>query len=338
MKKIMQYKYLLIILLFAIILFLDFTVVKNSTKNNKINLIIESQHKEEQEFITNFKIEQNRINDLLVRHIPLIQIAVTDTRNYPDFYNDELMDLFDQMQNDERVLASNKLNFLRIFPIDKKIVVPDNLDGSITLSEYDLIHGYIATSNKDNMIEFENGLYEIVEGRFYNNQEIKNGERVILVTSEYARLNNLKLGDMIEFYGDVECVGCEVVYDSLCNYYPDNFDGIIEFEIIGIYNNYNVNDYDTFIHEGLTENLFLAPQSAVIDFENMYAKSYRLRAAYVWGDHEKIIYTEQDYYDSIAPSFLLKDKDDLKDFILDYKDKLDPFFYMNYKNSLFNDN
>ena len=47
------------------------------------------------------------------------------------------------------------------------------------------------------MIEFDDGTYTIVEGRFYNQEEIDNAAPVVLVSKALAELNGLHLGDSI---------------------------------------------------------------------------------------------------------------------------------------------
>ncbi len=48
------------------------------------------------------------------------------------------------------------------------------------------------------MIEFDDGTYTIVEGRFYNQEEIDSAEKVVVVSKALAETNGLKVGDTIK--------------------------------------------------------------------------------------------------------------------------------------------
>ena len=63
--------------------------------------------------------------------------------------------------------------------------------------EYQSPNIYIFTNIIPNMIEFEEGTNQIVEGRFYNQQEIDSYANVVLVSKELADVNNLRVGDSI---------------------------------------------------------------------------------------------------------------------------------------------
>lgn len=92
------------------------------------------------------------------------------------------------------------------------------------------------------MIEFDDGTYTIVEGRFYNQEEIDNAEAVVVVSKALAELNGLHIGDTItiatnnandrwlkqqleeigyegDFNLELEVVG---IYDSKIKVTPDN--------------------------------------------------------------------------------------------------------------------
>lgn len=59
---------------------------------------------------------------------------------------------------------------------------------------------FIKSNMFPNMIEFVDGQYEIVDGRFYNQEEIDNGEFVLLVSKAFAEVNGLKVGDIYTLY------------------------------------------------------------------------------------------------------------------------------------------
>ena len=81
-----------------------------------------------------------------------------------------------------------------------------------------------------NMIEFVDGQYTLVDGRFYTQEEIDNAEYVVLVSQAFAEVNNLKVGDIYSFYTTTPNIA-------------DNYEGMKldesvikkDFEIVGIF-------------------------------------------------------------------------------------------------------
>lgn len=91
----------------------------------------------------------------------------------------------------------------------------------------------LQTNHFPNMIELEDGTYEVTQGRFYTQQEVDEGTPVCLITEDLASLNNLRVGDVIEL---------NLMNPSeIARYYPDS--GVTEedvrmsLEIIGIFRN-----------------------------------------------------------------------------------------------------
>lgn len=54
-----------------------------------------------------------------------------------------------------------------------------------------------------NILEIENGLLSLKEGKLFTKEEIQNGKKVILISKELAKKNNLKVGDKIGLSGEV---------------------------------------------------------------------------------------------------------------------------------------
>ncbi len=139
-----------------------------------------------------------------------------------------------------------------------------------------------------NMIEFEDGLYELIEGSMYTQEHIDNNDKVCLITDTLAELNNLSVGDTIS-------VNTRQAADFQHN--PDRDynleDGIIEMEIIGIFDNKEEIDpsSDNFDWMGASEspeNIILTPSNHVLE------KRFEFYVA----DHEyyKNLNPEDEYY------------------------------------------
>ena len=58
---------------------------------------------------------------------------------------------------------------------------------------------FVKTNMFPSMIEFEDGEFEIVNGGFYSEQDIKNGNMVCLISEKLAEVNGLSVGDSITF-------------------------------------------------------------------------------------------------------------------------------------------
>lgn len=83
----------------------------------------------------------------------------------------------------------------------------------------------------DNMIEIFEGTYQIVEGRFYNQEDIDKMNDVVVITDTLAKENGIKVGDTITV---------DIFSKSDLQYYQgaiNEEDIKLELEVIGIYNN-----------------------------------------------------------------------------------------------------
>ena len=89
------------------------------------------------------------------------------------------------------------------------------------------------------IIDIEAGLINLVEGRVFNEYEVKSGALVVFVSEDFMEINNLSLGDTIELHYNI--------YDGMFEsgellpdeyYQPSNIlnSKIFELEIIGVFN------------------------------------------------------------------------------------------------------
>ena len=80
-----------------------------------------------------------------------------------------------------------------------------------------------------NMIELAEGTYTVVEGRFYDQNDIDQAAPVCLITSEMAEVNGLKIGDAISYTMFGQWEKAELEQNGV-----DTEDIYQELEIIGI--------------------------------------------------------------------------------------------------------
>ncbi len=149
------------------------------------------------------------------------------------------------------------------------------------------------------MIEFQDGMFEMVEGRMYTQEEIDNGTPVALITDTLAAHNNLRVGDTITLAQEQQSsYDSGGYYGSLGLTYEES---LIELEIIGIFNNLEEVDPTTENFDWMSpyespENIVLYPDSAVAKV--MYELQLKL-----W-ESNKLQYPDDEYYqnDDYAPT------------------------------------
>ena len=252
--------------------------------------------------------------------------------NSDEYFNldDEVIENINVVKNeiveDERILVYNKLHFENLYPsISEPIALKQQKDNPrVTKNGMKLI-----CNNTDGMIEIDDGTYEIIEGRFYNQGEINSGAQVMLITKDFAEFNNIKLGDTISFTSLYEI-------EKVSKYFDNGFDGMIDFEVIGIFNNNestNEKNYSQAID--LPTNALLSPFSSIeqyIDLCNNYSMQYMNEVS---NSNDVLTNNVYDLYQYVNPVIKLSDPDDLEQFVSDYQDKLNPIIILNSNNDAF---
>ena len=256
-------------------------------------------------------------------------IVLENTDEYNSFDNSKMQHIIsnkNQMLNDDRVKVYNKLYYMNLYSENTIPVPMENEEDKYSFS----VDGMqLVCNNTTSMIEIFDGTYEIVEGRFYNQQEIDNDQKVILVTKEFAQLNNLELYDTISFteFSDI---------DEMQKYFDNGFDGYIEFEIIGIFENnestygkkyMDVRDYP--------QNTMLAPFSAIEHYEDLSSLALNQMMNDVKDLNDEITYFAIHHYENINPIIKLNDPIDLEQYVSDYQEKLNPYVILNSNNDAF---
>jgi len=215
-------------------------------------------------------------------------------------------------------------------------------DGNESCTTYIEPTHFIKANMFPNMIEFIDGGYSIVEGRFYNQEEIDNAEYVILVSKAFAEVNGLSVGDTYSFY-----INSPSDYSYYDDFEYDEENLIKDFEIVGIFDHMDkitpdASNYDyTYPYEN-PDNMLLAPATSIYMAQLDYAQA-------MW-DYYVQKYPEEDYYanednrpseDSFEKNavndvtFLLNDPLQVDEFVSDYEDKLPQFMKLDANNEEF---
>ncbi|MFO7611402.1 MAG: ABC transporter permease [Clostridia bacterium] len=108
-----------------------------------------------------------------------------------------------------------------------EIIVYDDFDGGKILPN-DNEGPYINLSGSENFvpIEFEIGKLTLSSGRYFSEEELENGDRVIIISEEFAAANNLNLNDTVSLKSySMEKMDCTIVgiYSGAAQFTEDNF-------------------------------------------------------------------------------------------------------------------
>lgn len=191
------------------------------------------------------------------------------------------------------------------------------------------------------MIEIEEGDFVVTKGSFYTEEDIENGNPVVLITEEFAALNGLDVGDRFE-------LAFANKTDNIYNEIGLSEDDLnIEFEVIGIYSHTNhitpdSDNYDYAEPYENPDNMMLSPGTtylyATIDMQQKMWDYYMQQ----YPDDE--YYSNPDNYPSIDNfknidvyncTLLLTDPLDVDNFVEDYADKVGEFITVSANNDEF---
>ena len=145
---------------------------------------------------------------------------------------------------------------------------------------------FIKSNMYPGMIEFEDGDYQIVSGRFYNQQEIDSGAPVCLISQNLAAVNNVTLGDNITL-----ATNYLSTYMSQSGITAEDLE--TSFEVIGIYSHNNplTPDNSNYNYASPYENpdnmIFMPTTSVYMAQLPVQQKNF---------DHYAEMYPEEDYY------------------------------------------
>ena len=191
------------------------------------------------------------------------------------------------------------------------------------------------------MIEFADGDYQIVDGRFYSQQEIDDASFVCLISENLANVNGIKVGDTIRLasnYLSEMVKNFGLTLEELEN----------DFEVIGIYTHNNPitpgsSNYDYCYPYENPDNTIFMPSTTVFVAQLPY--SQRQFDYYAAQDSESEYYTEENrpslenmykqmYMENVT--LLLDDPLNVDAFVEEYQDRTSQFASLDARNDQFN--
>lgn len=252
--------------------------------------------------------------------------------NYNNYFSDDIvyvdLKIMDEMANDKRVKAASAIITSEAKAINFDPVKPENKEEIFDDYEQDTDDKTITLKGTrySNMIEFDNGTYEMVDGKFISKEDLKNKNKVIVVEQELAKNNNLHIGDLIDINILEDYVAEELGLNS--------DDATITLKIIGIYKS-NVEAENSYYQAGYKANVILFPTTAITDevlelIQKEYDYYYKL-----YGDELDKIEVKEELLYSSGLSMLLNDPADLDKFVNDYQTKIGKNFKLNTNDEAF---
>ena len=213
--------------------------------------------------------------------------------------------------------------------------------GQMNCETYKEPYFLIKSNMFSSMIEIEDGEYQIVEGRFYNEDEIKNGSLVCVISQNLATQNGVGVGDNITLSSQYASS-----YVKSMGLTEEDFEN--SFEVIGIFTHNHpitpdASNYDyTYPYEN-PDNMIFMPTSTTY-MANLTASQKQF-------DYLKEQYPDNEFYqnDDNRPSMenmekniyienvtlLLSDPLDVEDFVDDYQGTISQFTSLNANNEEF---
>ena len=262
--------------------------------------------------------------------------------NYPRIKAEEVKGLL----NDERVKTASAVNTDMIYLGEGVSSVPLGNEREQQERDYRDYDAICKGNIIGDMIEFHNGTYTMVDGRFYTQEEVDNNSAVAIISQGFADYNNLRIGDTFTF----SAFNLDELKDR--TYWNENGEQKgpysdltfeegeeeIEYEVIGIYSHNIMLDPGSDRYQWMSayenpDNTILIPGYSLmansIDLVNKlreaeynYYKQMNPEDEYYQGDYEP--YTveklrDEMYLDTIT--VLLNDPLDVESYVNDFKAK-----------------
>ena len=199
---------------------------------------------------------------------------------------------------------------------------------------------YIKANMFPDMIEFVDGGYEIVDGRFYEQSEIDKADNVVLISKAFSELNGLKVGDTYSIYvASPNNLGMQDLTISEDAYTR-------EFEIVGIFDfkdkiTPDSSDFNYMYPYENPDNMLFMPATTLYMATLEYQQIMFDYFAQQWPDD--VNYNEEsrpteDKMNEMAVNdvtFLLNDPLEVDNFVESYTDKLPQFMKLDANNDEF---
>ncbi len=194
----------------------------------------------------------------------------------------------------------------------------------------------------DNMIEFEDGTFTMVDGHMISQSDIDAKKYVCVVTKDLAELNGFHVGDSIRLR-DRSTIWMQKDYQEhgITDFTDDDF--VLEYEIVGIYETKREVDTTSDAFNWMEpwenpKNVILIPYGAdkLPRHKEMMEKNREVAIAEGWLEPDETREepeVEIDYLDSVV--FLLNDPLEVDQFVSDYQADLGEYTKLNANNEMF---
>ena len=261
------------------------------------------------------EIARKKMNPVVSYEVDYNSYLSDDEYKYMD------LKLMDEMAHDKRVKAVSAIVSSEARAVDFEPVKPKRNDDYFDDYEEDMEDKTISLKGTryDNMIEFDNGTYKVVDGKNFSKDDFKKGNKVVLIEEELAKENNLKVGDFIDINILEEYMAEELSIPA--------DETTVTVKIIGIYKS-NVKSDNEYYAAGYKANIILFPTTCLTDdIMNIIQKEYDYYYKMYGDELDNIEVSDAMLYSNAT--FLLKDPKDLDKFVADYKAKLGKGFRLN---------
>jgi putative ABC transport system permease protein len=180
----------------------------------------------------------------------------------PDDYEVINMNEIEYIKNNSIYIESYTINTsLAASPIDFSYYNPSGETISDSKRVAASINILGSSYDKDDTI-FKNDQNELIEGRYFTDEEIDSKAPVIIIESTIASLNELEIGDFVTIEEVIRRMPGEEEATEIEEY---------TFEIVGIYKTNNPSDVSTTDFKGsfnLTENNMYAPYTTILNYSD----------------------------------------------------------------------
>jgi len=325
--------------------------VSNASKSAKVLT------RQKMRAVVTYALDHNKINQYIQE--------ITDEDELNKFYENypriKLADV-QELLKDERVKTANALSSATLYtPSDNSIDfvhlnnrVEENMNegngqscwfdenGNQQCETYREPTFFVKANMFPNMIEFEDGDYQLTNGRFYSQDEINNGSPVVIVSENFASTNGIGVGDNIT-----------IATNYLASYMKEigvtQEDLETSFEVIGIFSHNkpitpDASNYDyTWPYEN-PDNMFFMPSTSLYAAQLEFSRKQ-------W-DYYAQQFPEEEFYQNEAnrPSLenmennmyienvtlLLNDPLEVEQFVLDNQNSISQFTSLDANNDEFN--
>ena len=305
--------------------------------------------------VVTYEIDYDAINEYVN--------SLTDQEEIDEFYNNgfpkiSINDVTDILA-DERVLTANALYTSQFYQTEDLDYVHLNnqaeeqmdqtescyidVDGNEICQTYMNPAFFVKANYYPNMIEFVENSFQIVDGRFYTQEEIDDDANVALIPQALADQNGLRVGDTVSFYTTDPNSLAQGSYLADTGITVDDIR--LDLEIIGIYTHNQAVDpssdnYDWLYPYENPDNMVLMPATTIA------AQSLKIQQASF--DHFAELYPDDEYYQNPANrpteelvsyisdvTILLNDPLEVEPFVAEHGQDIPQFTVMNANNDEF---